>query len=152
MPTGWRPADVAKKYPVPKIDNVYNFEKYKTPASKTFIAWAWHHYIVTLFLTLYLFYQLGKMDYVIILLYSSILFLSVYGYTSLMDREKSAVWVELAKSLIGIGAMISMGNWFGIEGMIPNILIVLYFVAAPLGAYYFMSKNEEEFEISSQIS
>ena len=26
--TGWRPADVEKVYPVTKIDDVYNFEKY----------------------------------------------------------------------------------------------------------------------------
>jgi sterol desaturase/sphingolipid hydroxylase (fatty acid hydroxylase superfamily) len=29
MPLGWRPADVAAKYPVYKIEDVYHFEKYK---------------------------------------------------------------------------------------------------------------------------
>ena len=28
MPLGWRPEDVAEKYPVNKISDVYNFEKY----------------------------------------------------------------------------------------------------------------------------
>jgi hypothetical protein len=32
MPTGWRPDDVAEKYPVYKINDVYQFEKYN-PAS-----------------------------------------------------------------------------------------------------------------------
>ncbi|MFT3910281.1 MAG: sterol desaturase family protein [Ferruginibacter sp.] len=37
-PTGWRPADVAEKYPVYKIENVYAFEKYDTGFSKLFLA------------------------------------------------------------------------------------------------------------------
>jgi alkylglycerol monooxygenase len=37
MPTGWRPADVAEKYPVYKIEDVYNFEKYATRTKPAFI-------------------------------------------------------------------------------------------------------------------
>ena len=36
MPTGWRPADVEEKYPVYKIEDAYNFEKYN-PHSSTFL-------------------------------------------------------------------------------------------------------------------
>ena len=28
MPTGWRPDDVVEKFPVYKIEDVYNFQKY----------------------------------------------------------------------------------------------------------------------------
>ena len=31
MPTGWRPADVAEKYPVFKINDVYHFENGECP-------------------------------------------------------------------------------------------------------------------------
>jgi alkylglycerol monooxygenase len=30
MPTGWRPADMEEKYPVYKIEDIYNFQKYDT--------------------------------------------------------------------------------------------------------------------------
>jgi len=33
MPTGWRPADVAEAYPVYKIEDVYDFEKFETKYS-----------------------------------------------------------------------------------------------------------------------
>lgn len=143
MPTGWRPADVKANYPVRKIDDIYAFEKYKTPASKVLIAWSWLHYFVTLLLTLFMFSQLGKLPYNHILLYAGILFLSVYGYTSLMDREKAAIWFELAKSLVAISVILTTGDWFGMNATLANgsAWVLFYFILAPLGAYYFV-KNE----------
>ena len=41
MPTGWRPADVAEKYPVYKIEDVYHFEKYNPESSTLLYAWSW---------------------------------------------------------------------------------------------------------------
>jgi alkylglycerol monooxygenase len=50
MPTGWRPADVAEKYPVYKIEDVYAFEKYETKAgSPAFISWIWIQITLLLF-------------------------------------------------------------------------------------------------------
>ena len=41
MPLGWRPADVIEKYPVKKIEDVYDFEKYDTPATKGMLVYLW---------------------------------------------------------------------------------------------------------------
>ncbi len=41
MPTGWRPEDVAEKFPVYKIEDVYNFEKYATQNSAALLTWSW---------------------------------------------------------------------------------------------------------------
>jgi sterol desaturase/sphingolipid hydroxylase (fatty acid hydroxylase superfamily) len=41
MPTGWRPVDVAEKYPVFKIEDPYHFEKYETKAGLLFTIWVW---------------------------------------------------------------------------------------------------------------
>src|SRR6185503_10305211 len=48
MPTGWRPEDVKAKYPVYKIDDVYNFEKYESKASLALHIWSWVQMIVIL--------------------------------------------------------------------------------------------------------
>ena len=52
-PTGYRPADVAEKFPVYKIEDVYNFEKYDTRTSPLLKTWCWIQLIaILLFITL----------------------------------------------------------------------------------------------------
>ena len=46
---------MAKKYPVYKIEDVYHFEKYDTPASKGFQTYLWAQLICMLLLVSYLF-------------------------------------------------------------------------------------------------
>mgnify|MGYP000179495757 CR=1 FL=1 len=41
MPTGWRPADVEAQYPVAKIEDVYDFEKYDTNETKGLVLWSY---------------------------------------------------------------------------------------------------------------
>jgi hypothetical protein len=53
-PTGWRPADVEKEYPVTKIDDVFNFEKYYIKRSSFFIYWVWIQIAVIFLVTAYL--------------------------------------------------------------------------------------------------
>ena len=114
MPTGWRPADVAEKYPVFKIKDVYHFEKYDTPASRPFVAWAWVQMFFNYFLLVYFFAHLGKIGSPGVFYYGGFIFLSVFAYTELMDRNRYAWFFELAKSSLGLYAIYTMGgDWFG---------------------------------------
>jgi len=114
MPTGWRPADVAEKYPVFKIKDVYHFEKYDTPASRPFVAWAWVQLFFNYFLLVYFFAHLGKIGSPGVFYYGGFIFLSVFAYTELMDRNRYAWFFELAKSSLGLYAIYTMGgDWFG---------------------------------------
>ncbi|MBT8323405.1 MAG: sterol desaturase family protein, partial [Eudoraea sp.] len=57
MPTGWRPADVAEKYPRTIIEDVYRFKRYQTPASAALKAYAIFQMLFTLILLLFMFYS-----------------------------------------------------------------------------------------------
>ncbi|HCX76814.1 MAG TPA: sterol desaturase, partial [Algoriphagus sp.] len=46
MPLGWRPKDVAEKYPVFKIEDVYHFQKYNPFLSKGMLIWSFAQLIV----------------------------------------------------------------------------------------------------------
>ena len=46
MPTGWRPEDVEKKYPIKSIDSVYDYKKYYPILSKELQYWSWYQFIV----------------------------------------------------------------------------------------------------------
>lgn len=114
MPTGWRPADVEEKYPVFKIDDVYHFEKYDTPASMAFKTWAWIQLGFNYFLLVYFFAFLGQIGAPGVFYYGAFVFASVFAYTELMDRNPRAVYFELLKSAAGLYMIWTMGgDWFG---------------------------------------
>lgn len=114
MPTGWRPADVAERYPVFKIADVYHFDKYDTPATTAFKTWAWIQLFFNYFLLVYFFANLGKIGSPGVFYYGAFLFAGVFAYTELMDRSRYAIYFELTKSLVGLYLIWQMGgNWFG---------------------------------------
>ncbi len=128
MPTGWRPADVAKQYPVYKIEDVYHFEKYDTSASPFFAAWIWIQMTSLLLLISYLFANIGlikSLNSFYIILYGIFVFVYVYAYTELMDRNKYAPIWEAIKAAMAIGIIIYTGDWFGASGFVSGIQYVL---------------------------
>lgn len=114
MPTGWRPADVAARYPVTLINDVYHFEKYDPPASPTLVTWSWVQMFFNYFLLIYFFAFLGKIGSPGIFLYGAFIFASIYAYTELMDRNRYAHLYEIAKSAFGLYLIWqAKGDWFG---------------------------------------
>jgi len=143
MPLGWRPADVAEKYPVEKIEDVYNFEKYRPEAPKGLVAWSYMQLIVTTIFLLYMFWQFTAIGFPMLFVYGAFLFVGIYGYTSLMDRDKLASYIEVSRGLAGIGWVMAMGDWFGMSALIPGgkYVVLVYFLATAVGGVYFAKKE-----------
>ncbi len=139
MPTGWRPSDVKEKYPVDIIDDVYNFEKYKTPASKALKYWSVVHLVMSTLLMMFMFFNYSEIRFANLLIYGAIVFTGIYGYTSLMDRQKSALIVQSVVSLFSISWIIMTNDWFGLDVYIPfgDVLVGTYYTLTILGAIYF---------------
>ncbi|HNP22907.1 MAG TPA: sterol desaturase family protein [Panacibacter sp.] len=132
MPTGWRPADVAEKYPVYKIADVYNFEKYNPPASPGLYVWAWIQVAITLLFVSYLFGNIAGIGKPQMFFYGAFVFLHIYAYSELMDQHKSAFLWELVKCVFGATIILFYGDWFGASLFIPwlNILLLGYFISS----------------------
>lgn len=132
MPTGWRPADLPERYPVPKIEDVYNFEKYAPAASPTLITWTWTQFIFTFLLIFTLFSNLVQIGLPNAIFCGAFITLGIYAYTELMDRNPNAWLWEAAKNGIGLGILFYLGNWFGIEtaGNWLSYVIGSYFAIA----------------------
>lgn len=139
MPTGWRPADVAEKYPVYKITDVYHFEKYDTPHSKLLYAFSWFQILAALLLVSWLFGNIAAIGSPGMFIYGLFIFLSIYSYTELMDLNKYAWLWEAVKNIFGLGIIIYTGDWFGISSTSPLLkyLIEAYFVFATVTAVWF---------------
>jgi alkylglycerol monooxygenase len=114
--TGYRPADVAARYPVPKIENPYNFKKYMPAATPLLRAWSLVQLVVTLALLSYMFGNIAAINAfnpAYIYLYGAFIFLAVYAYTELMDRNPWALYWEILKNAAGAGMILYYGDWFG---------------------------------------
>jgi sterol desaturase/sphingolipid hydroxylase (fatty acid hydroxylase superfamily) len=142
MPLGWRPADVAKKYPVYKIEDVYHFEKYDTPASKGFQTYLWAQLICMLLLVSYLFANVAmikQLSIVHLFIYGGFIFVQVYALTELMDRAKYAWILEAVKNIACVAFIAQTGEWFGSNSISPMIapIVIGYFVLSGIAVYYF---------------
>jgi len=143
MPTGWRPEDVKKKYPIAS-SNSASFNKYRTEPSKELQIWSWVQLIVLIMMVFHMLGQFTQIGFPDLFIYGAFLFLVVYSYTTLMDKNKNALWLELIKSLIGIAIIMNTGTWFNLEQILPfgssvvfayqiiSVIIVAYFVRSEI--------------------
>lgn len=139
MPTGWRPADVAEKYPVYKIEDVYAFEKYETRASPAFVAWTWLQITLLLLFLSYFFGHIAEIGSPGIFVYGGFVFLYVYAFTELMDRNPNAWIWELLKGSFGVGCIYYTGDWFGSNKYFSYFhwIFIAYFLLSVAVAFYF---------------
>ena len=156
MPLGWRPADVIEKYPVYKIEDVYHFEKYNTPASKGMQAYLWAQLVCILLLVSYMFANVAMIKQLGIsnlFIYGGFVFIQIYALTEFMDRGKYAWILEGVKNVVCIYIIIQKGEWFGshtISNLIAPVLIG-YFVLSSIAVYYF-SKTPQNADSNMSIA
>ena len=154
MPTGWRPEDVAEKYPVYKIEDAYNFEKYDTQTSMMLSVWSWVQLTLLLLFISYLFGNIAYIGKPNIFIYGAFVFVMVYAFTELMDGNKSAIVWEIVKAIFGIGIIFYLGDWFGANKFLPWIsyVLIFYFVlSVAITSWLALSTKKENTELSMSI-
>ena len=108
MPTGWRPKDVENliKYKTQSK----NQEKYYPNYTNLFkLVGVFHFLCVNIILTYFL-YNFSDLQIDIKLIYTLIIFLSVFGYSSLMDKYSWAPFFEVFRSLLSLYLINSIGE------------------------------------------
>ena len=130
MPLGWRPADVAQKFPIYKIKDVYHFEKYDPKVSSGLLRWSWVQMTMMLLLVSYLFGNIAKIGSPGMFWYGGIVFLSIYAYTELLDRSKYAIVWEFLKNALALSILYIQKDWFGVSSMLPGAqyMVAAYFL------------------------
>ncbi len=157
MPTGWRPEDVKDRTPV-SYATTDSFVPYDTRPTSLLIGWSWFQFVMLSAMTFHLLLQIATIGQPEVFFYGAYLFLMVYSYTTLMDRDKSAVWLELCKSCIGIFIIYRMGSWFGIDQLIPggtSIVLIYHITSAVVTAYlvkFDLLLDQNDIEPNSKMS
>lgn len=131
-PTGWRPADVAARFPVQKIEDVYRFEKYAPPSSAALRAWSVIHLVLLLLVAAYFFGNIARIGSPQIFLYGLFMFVSVYALAELADKNPRAIGYDLLRVGLGFGILYAQGGWFGLDE-------VLAYGSVAMGGYLLLS-------------
>ena len=139
MPTGWRPTDVAEKYPLESIEDVYGYEKYDPKLSTGVQWWSWIQYVFTFASMMYLFNNITSIGFAGAVFYAGFLYLSIFSFTMLMDKNTYAWMVEMGKSLIGLSIIYFTGDWFLLSTIMPGAQFIVagYYLFSAVIVYYF---------------
>ncbi len=152
MPTGWRPADVADKFPVYAIEDVYQQNKYDSNPGTTLKMWAWVQLILHLALVYYMLLNIANFQFMEILFYFSFIAISIAAFTSLMDKSWLALPVEVIKVVVGFYLLFQMDGWFGLEDILPYAAMFMsIYLMLSLIATYMILKKEQTTQSKNQL-
>ena len=125
--TGWRPQDVAEKYPIEITEDPSNQIKYTSISTPFLNLWSIFQLIVHVAFQFHIIFLLPKVDLQVLLIYALFCFTSIFSYTSLMDRHWLAIPFELLKISIGLFMIHSQSELLLIYENIQIQSIVIYF-------------------------
>ncbi len=155
MPTGWRPQDVEREYPVAKIENPITYQKYQTPNSTLMQGWIAIQFLFTMLIIFYFLGNIANIGTPNIFLYGLFIFFQIYSYTDLMDMNQNAWVSELLKNAFGIYCLIwSGGTWFGLDAKLPysGVNMMFYFLVSMIVTIYFVKKETKGLELQPPSS
>lgn len=140
-PTGWRPENFEEKYPVNKIENVFDFNKYGTQNSQKLILWSVAQILITLLFVSYLFENIAKIGLPAIFVYGFFILVTIYSNSELMDKSKYAVFWEGFRLSIAVSIITFYGGWFGLNSIFSfsNYIIIGYLGLSFLITIYFVT-------------
>jgi hypothetical protein len=123
MPTGWRPKDVEKVF---KYKTQFKKQKkyYPNYTNSYKILGIFQFLCVNTILTYFL-YNFSNLEIDIKLIYTCIIFLSVFGYSSLMDNYSWAPFFEIFRSLLSLYLL----NFVGELTIFKSFLFIYLFIS-----------------------
>jgi alkylglycerol monooxygenase len=149
MPTGWRPADVAEKYPWAYWKNAFEQVKYDSKPSKNLQIWSWVQLVISFAMVFHVLIAFVSFQYVEVMLYATFMMVSIFAYTSLMDKSRIAIPAELLRFAMGIALIYWNGGWFGLEEILPGaaFLVGIYLTSSMATTFWILSKEGKASEV-----
>ena len=147
MPTGWRPKDVAARFPRPIVENVFAQKKYAPVYSTKHKLIALFHFTGITVILGYFLSHFGDLTYERQVAFGILVITTVFGFTSLMDGYRWAAPFEMGRGLIGLSFLLlptNSGLWETNFNLVA--LLFLYFLltlAASLWTYSSLPKRIE---------
>ena len=141
MPTGWRPLDVAEKFPVITIENPSSLKKYATNNSNFLLGWSYFQLFMTSALMVLIFFKIPILSQTMILLLAGLLVLHVISYSFLLDGKNIAIILEGLKFVFGIVLFFKLNESIGfIPNFSLNLIFSYLFISLGMTAYFFWTE------------
>jgi len=141
METGWRPADVANRFPV-QLRTKSSNNKYAPHYSIEWKRIATFHFFALVIMLLFFLSKFSTFTTAFQLQFGLLIFITIFGFTSLMDYYSWAPWFEMIRGLISIGFLFLLQYHF-LNSQHPwfFIFLVFYFVFTISTGYWAKNKN-----------
>jgi hypothetical protein len=154
MPTGWRPNDVVKKFPRNIITDHNNREKYSPNYSNFMKFTAIFHFISINFLLYFFLSNISIIGTDLRLIFGLIIFISVFGFTSLLDLQSWAPFFEVIRSISTILILYSINDYsLFVNYPTEFSLIIAYFILSSLISFIIIfNKNHYLIKFSNATS
>ena len=154
MPTGWRPNDVVEKFPRNIIKDHNNREKYSPNYSNFMKFTAIFHFISINFLLYFFLSNISIIETDLRLIFGLIIFISVFGFTSLLDLQSWAPFFEVIRSISTILILYSINDYsLFVNYPTEFSLIIAYFILSSLISFIIIfNKNHYLIKFSNATS
>ena len=157
MPTGWRPKDVEKLYPLDIITNPHEYIKYQSKNDSFLNIWSCFQLIIHLAMQFHIIYLVNFIEsddfnvavllsgYQMLVLYGMFFTFSIGSFTSLMDRSEFSLIVEIIKNSIGFIIVFYFEETLNIfQGVsLPKSAVILYLIISQTVTIYFYFKFQK---------
>lgn len=143
MPTGWRPQDVAEKYPIETINDVFTYQKYDPKVSGVLQIWSWFQFAVAMVMMLHMFQNFAAIGFPGVIIYGAFITLCIFSLTMLMDKNPFTIHFELLKAIIGASIIWFQKDWFKLDSHVStgSFIILGYLVISVVVVAYFTQKE-----------
>jgi len=151
--TGWRPKDMEEKYPITYVEDARTQIKYKTEATPILVSWLVLQLILHMAVQFHFLELLPAFSYSGLLLYGVFVGISIFAYTSLMDRSWIAVPFELTKTIMGFSIMNYYGGWFLLNEkfqMSTTLIGAYLIISLGITIYYTYMKSDLSDQLASE--
>lgn len=144
-PTGWRPEGFEEKYPIKKINDHYNFEKFNPPYTTGLIVWSTIQFLILFLIMIYVLHNISFVGLAGVLALAVFVFVQTFSATELMNRNKRAPLFSLISTVVCFGIFLFDTSWFGMDRMTTlfPMVFLIYFVLQTILAFRFSSKAHE---------
>ena len=90
--------------------------------------------------TAHLLLKIADIPEVDLFIYGAFMFLMIYSFTTLMDRDPNAIWMEAVKSTVGLAIIYLTGSWFMMDDLFAGgtIFAAVYMVVSALAVAWFV--------------
>ncbi|HLH18687.1 MAG TPA: sterol desaturase family protein [Bryobacteraceae bacterium] len=112
-PPGWRPADVAARFPKPPYDPRRDFERYDPPRSTTLSLYVLAQFALLMAAHSHWLAELAKQPVAVSVAYYLFLLASLVALGGLLENRRVFRMLEAGRLILVAAGVLGLGEWFG---------------------------------------